>query len=86
VVIHDWPPLDALRNFPLVGNDAPSGFIEMEDRHRSRFMVRLPEAYHTQLMKLKKRTGKTIAAEVRAALEAYLAEHGLWPPPTELEE
>jgi predicted DNA-binding protein len=57
----------------------------MADRHSSHFLVRLPEVYRTQLMKLKKRTGKTLAAAVRDALEAYLAEHGLWPPPTKPE-
>jgi predicted DNA-binding protein len=56
------------------------------DRHRSRFMVRLPEIYRIQLNKLRRRTGLTIVEVVRAALEDHLDKHGLWPPKGEGEK
>jgi hypothetical protein len=50
------------------------------DRHASSFMVRLPEAYRTQLQQLCAQTRRTMTTEIEIALEEHLAKSGLWPP------
>lgn len=56
--------------------------VYSSDRHTSGFMLRLPETYRTQVNLLRLRTSRSITEEVRTALEAHLASHGLWPPGT----
>jgi hypothetical protein len=50
------------------------------DRHTSGFMVRLPEAFRTQLQQMCAQTRRTMTVEIQIALEEYLAKSGLWPP------
>jgi hypothetical protein len=52
-----------------------------EDRHRSGFMLRLPEIYRTQLKKLREKTRRPMTTDIQIALEKYLADNDLWPPP-----
>jgi hypothetical protein len=48
------------------------------DRHRSRFMVRVPEIFRTKLQLLKEKTGKPMTALVQWALKLLLRGFGLW--------
>lgn len=51
-----------------------------EDRHRSGFMVRIPEAYKAGLQEIKAKTGCPFSEAVRRALDAYLKANGIQPP------
>ena|SRR5579871_1963888 len=48
------------------------------DRHRSRFMVRVPEIFRTKLQLLRERTGKPMSALVQWGLKLILRRFGLW--------
>ena len=50
------------------------------DRHKSGFLVRLPEEYREAIQELKADEDRTIAAIVRRALDAYLKASGRTPP------
>lgn len=50
------------------------------DKHKSGFMVRLPEEYRIALTELCEKTDRTFTAEVRRALDAHFKESGLKPP------
>jgi len=49
-----------------------------KDRHRSPFMIRLPELFRTKLIQCATRSGQTITALVKLALKQFLARAGLW--------
>lgn len=51
-----------------------------EDRHKSGFMVRLPEAYRPPLERLKKKNRRPITSEVQIALDEHLKRQGEKPP------
>jgi hypothetical protein len=51
---------------------------ESGDRHRSRFMVRLPELFRTKLNALKEKTGNPMSALVQWGLKLLLRRFGLW--------
>jgi hypothetical protein len=53
------------------------------DRHRSGFMLRLPEIYRTQLRKLRAKTRRPMTTDIQIALEEYLEKNELWPPEEE---
>jgi hypothetical protein len=44
------------------------------DQHKSKFMVRLPEAYREKLAKLTARTRRAITVEVQIALDKHFKE------------
>lgn len=48
------------------------------DRHRSTFMVRLPEVFREKLRILKNRFGILMTEAIQVALKDYLAKFGLW--------
>lgn len=50
------------------------------DRHKSGFLVRLPESYREKLHGLKAKTDRPVAAMIRRAVDAYLKENGVNPP------
>ena len=52
------------------------------DRHKSGFLVRLPEEYRVKLQELKDRTDRPFVATVRRALDAFLRANGVEPPGT----
>lgn len=49
-----------------------------EDRHRSRFMFRLPEIFREKLQALKARTGKPMTRLLIEALTSFLKKFGMW--------
>jgi hypothetical protein len=49
-----------------------------KDRHRSPFMIRLPEVFRTKLAQYADRSGQTMTALVKLALKQFLARAGLW--------
>jgi hypothetical protein len=61
---------------PLMAKKKPADV----DRHRSGFMLRLPEVYRVQLRKLRAQTRRPMTTDIQIALEKYLAEFQLWPP------
>jgi predicted DNA-binding protein len=50
------------------------------DRHKSSFMIRLPEQFRELLSRAKAKTRRATTTEVQIALEKHLAELDLWPP------
>lgn len=44
------------------------------DQHKSKFMVRLPEAYREQLQRLTAKTRRTLTMEVQLALDKHFAD------------
>jgi len=48
------------------------------DRHRERFMVRLPEMFRTKLRLLRERTQQPMTALIRTAITLLLRAHGMW--------
>lgn len=56
------------------------GKKKTNDRHKSGFLVRLPEAYREKLHGLKEKTDRPVAAMIRRAVDAYLKENGVEPP------
>jgi hypothetical protein len=48
------------------------------DRHRSRFMVRVPEIFRTKLQLLREKTGRPMTSLVQWALKMLLRGFGLW--------
>lgn len=48
-----------------------------KDKHKSGFLVRLPESYRVALTELKRRTRRPITQEVQIALEAHLKAAGV---------
>ena len=52
-----------------------------KDRHRSGFMVRLPEEHRTALDETTKRTRRAITTEVQIALEKHYRDEGVKFPP-----
>ncbi len=53
---------------------------EKADRHKSTFVVRLPEAYREVMKELKRKTRRPITAEVQIALDQHLKENGIKAP------
>lgn len=53
---------------------------KVADRHKSGFLVRLPEVYRDKFQRLKAKTDRPIAAMIRRAADAYLKENGETPP------
>jgi hypothetical protein len=52
-----------------------------EDRHRSGFMVRLPESHRKALEALRKKNRRAFTEEVQIALEKHYREEGVeWNP------
>lgn len=49
-----------------------------KDRHRSLFMIRLPEIFRTKLAQLAARSGQSMTALVQTALKRFLARAGMW--------
>lgn len=52
------------------------------DRHKSGFLVRLPEEYRAKLAELRRKTGQPYTYANRKAMDAYLAANGVEPPGT----
>jgi hypothetical protein len=52
------------------------------DRHKTGFLVRLPEVYRGKFLEHKLKTDRPIAAAIRRAADAYLKENGIEPPVT----
>lgn len=53
-----------------------------QDRHRSGFMVRLPESHRAALEVLRKKHRRAFTEEVQIALERHYKEEGVeFPPP-----
>lgn len=50
------------------------------DRHKSGFMVRLPESHREPLARLKKKNRRSMTTEVQIALERHYKEEGVEPP------
>jgi hypothetical protein len=48
------------------------------DRHRERFLVRLPEIFRSKLRILRDRTQQPMTALIRMAVKLLLRAHGLW--------
>ncbi|MBY0527626.1 MAG: hypothetical protein K2R98_29785 [Gemmataceae bacterium] len=48
------------------------------DRHKHRFLVRLPEIFRDKLRQLRDRTGRPMTQIIWSALRAYLKRFGLW--------
>lgn len=48
-----------------------------KDRHKSAFMVRLPESHRAALKILKAKNRRTFSVEVQLALEAYYKANGI---------
>lgn len=59
----------------------PKKKLPTQDRHRSRFMFRLSDLHQSQLALAAKRARRTVTEEIRIAVEIYLAQQDLWPPP-----
>lgn len=51
-----------------------------KDRHRSGFMVRLPEPYREALAELRRKTRRAITVETQIALDEHLKMNGITPP------
>ena len=54
---------------------------DTKDRHKSGFMVRLPERYRVALLLLKERERRPISSEVQLAIEAHLKAKSIKLPP-----
>lgn len=50
------------------------------DRHKSGFMVRLPNAYREAMAALRAKSRRTITMEIRVALDKHLQAEGIEPP------
>lgn len=48
-----------------------------KDRHKSGFMVRLPEKYRELMAKLRMKNRRTITTEVQIALDEHLKREGI---------
>ncbi len=53
-----------------------------EDRHRSGFMLRLPESHRAALEELRKKNRRTFTEEVQIALERHYEREGVKFPPS----
>lgn len=51
------------------------------DRHKSGYMLRLPEHFREMLQDLTQDTRRTMTEEVKIALERYLKGEGKWKDP-----
>lgn len=54
---------------------------KLPDQHKSGFLVRLPEAYRAKLQEHKDKTDRPFSVAVRKAVDAFLKENGIEPPP-----
>jgi hypothetical protein len=50
------------------------------DKHKSGFMIRLPEAYRAPLSTLKTKNRRPTTTEVQIALDKHLQSEGVKPP------
>lgn len=55
----------------------PAKKTPVKDKHKSGFLVRLPESYREALNELKRQTRRPITQEVQMALEAHFKAAGL---------
>lgn len=74
-------------NTPCEANEMPKKPQKSKprngDRHRSKFVVRLPDSYKPKFQEYKKKTGCPFSEAARRAMDAFLMEAGIEPPPEE---
>lgn len=58
----------------------PPKKVAKKDRHKSGFMIRLPESFREPVAELKRKTRRPITVEVQLAMEAHLKANGVKPP------
>ena len=50
------------------------------DRHKSGYLIRLPESYRAALQELRQKTRRPMTVEAQIALDAHLKANGISPP------
>lgn len=53
-----------------------------KDRHKSTFVLRIPEMYREAMSQLKLKTRRTFTVEVQIALDSHLKANGISTPDT----